>query len=290
MPDTNFPWKKTIDVVETIKKLVADSSYDLATPQTYGEFRALALMAAQELDGILESVSPTGCPCLKARRWTNDMRNTHQNDIVLYGRLCENLTATTHVEHGVLFNGFVSVRRDSGAEDVLPIGFHARAAGGDPYRYRGQMVRVVGEMRSYNRNDAEVGHRHRVTVWASDIRPTGENYGQSVRMEGVICKPPMYRVTPFGREVCDLMIAVDQHHRESYIPVICWGMTARRMVNAQVGDLVELQGRFQSRQYEKTLDAYTEKDGPVRVTRTAYEVSAKTCHVIGVVHRRLMAE
>ena len=212
----------------------------------------------------------------------------HKNDVVLYGRLLDDLTAVTSLGGNTYFNGFVAVRRDSGTVDVLPVQFSGRAAG-DPYRLRGRMVRAVGAMRSHTRSDAAGGHRHQVVLWAKDIRPTGEPYGQSVRMEGIICKPPVYRTTPFGREICDLMIAVNLANGTTcYIPVICWSLTARRMSFAKVGDMVELQGRFQSRQYEKTLDAYTEADGPVKVTRTAYEVSAKECRVIEA-QKRLVA-
>lgn len=213
----------------------------------------------------------------------------HKNDAVLYGRLSHNLTATANIGGAITYNTFITVRRDSGAEDHLPLSFPGHAAGSDPYRLRGQMVRVLGEMRSYNRSDADAGHRHRVTVWADDIQTTSEPYGQIVRMQGVICKPPYYRETP-TREVCDLMIAVDAPGKESYIPVICWGMTARRMANAQVGDMVEMEGRFQSREYKKKLDVFAANGEKVCVTRTAYEISAKTCRVIGMVRRRLIAE
>ena len=107
-----------------------------------------------------------------------------------------------------------------------------------------------------------------LTVFARDILEEEEETNPNViELEGYICKPPLYRTTPFKREICDLLLAVNRAYNKSdYIPCIAWGRNARYVNGLSVGDRIAIQGRIQSREYQKMTE-----EG--QVTKTAYEVS-----------------
>ncbi len=134
----------------------------------------------------------------------------------------------------------------------------------------GDCVEIEGQFRSYNSYE-NGGNRLVLTVFAKDIRPaedTEEKNPNSLFLNGFICKAPVYRTTPFGREITDLLLAVNRSYNKSdYIPVIAWGRNARFCKNINVGDNIKVWGRIQSRVYQKhiTEDEVMEK--------TAYEVS-----------------
>ena len=115
-----------------------------------------------------------------------------------------------------------------------------------------------------------------LTVFARDIvEPDDETNPNVIELEGYICKPPLYRTTPFKREICDVLLAVNRAYNKSdYIPCIAWGRNARYVNGLSVGDRIALQGRIQSREYQKM----TEEGG--QITKTAYEVSV--CRVTSV--------
>lgn len=128
-------------------------------------------------------------------------------------------------------------------------------------------VEVVGEVRSYN-NRSGVGSKLVITVLAREASPAppGEGENQLV-LSGVLCKPPIRRRTPLGREICDLLLAVNRPYgRADYLPCIAWGSLAVLCGGMKVGDHLRLEGRLQSRQYRKVVDGQ-------ETTRTAYEVS-----------------
>ena len=161
----------------------------------------------------------------------------------------------------------LSVPRLSGAEDLLPITLSERLMEGAALEV-GAPLAIEGQLRSYNKVIEGAG-RLLITAFAQRIAPmdTGENPNQ-VQLTGALCKPPSYRTTPFGREIADLMLAVNRAYGKSdYIPCITWGRTARFASHLNVGDKVQLLGRFQSRAYQKQLP-----DGTV-IGKTAYEVS-----------------
>ena len=107
-----------------------------------------------------------------------------------------------------------------------------------------------------------------LTVLAREIELTDEPDDNRVSLTGTLCKAPNPRVTPMGRDICDLMLAVNRRYgRSDYLPCICWGLRAREAAHWTVGTAVHLEGRFQSRSYLKLNE-----DGAER--RTAYEVSA----------------
>lgn len=161
----------------------------------------------------------------------------------------------------------LSVPRLSGAEDLLPITISERLMEGIALDV-GMPLRFEGQLRSYNKVVEGAG-RLLITGFAQRLLDpdTDENPNQ-VQLTGALCKPPSYRTTPFGREIADLMLAVNRAYGKSdYIPCITWGRTARFASHLRVGDRVTLLGRFQSRAYQKQLT-----DGTV-LNKTAYEVS-----------------
>lgn len=134
----------------------------------------------------------------------------------------------------------------------------------------GKEAEITGQFRSYNSyNDGE--NKLVLTVFAKDIKPkeceTDKN-PNSLYLNGFVCKEPIYRTTPFGREITDMLLAVNRTYNKSdYIPVIAWGRNARYSRSFNVGDKVKIWGRIQSREYQKKLEDETV------ITKTAYEVS-----------------
>jgi primosomal replication protein N len=125
---------------------------------------------------------------------------------------------------------------------------------------------LTGELRSFNNRRAE-GAKLVLTVFAREAEAGGEEDENLVALTGTLCKPPNLRVTPMGRDICDLMLAVNRRYgRSDYLPCICWGLKAREAACWDVGTQLRLEGRFQSRGYVKLTET-----GPVQ--RVAYEVS-----------------
>ena len=191
------------------------------------------------------------------------MNEPIRNDVRLEGLVPEP-PVLSHENHGTrFFRCQLSVPRLSGQEDLLPVllpeAMAARIQAGEPLRLRGQL-------RSFN-NRSGVGSRLVLTVYAMELEePTGEACNH-IYLTGALCKPPTFRKTPLGRSICDLMLAVSRKFgRADYLPVIAWGQLALRTAKLQVGDPLALEGRIQSRPYQKLTDA-----GPE--TRIAYEVS-----------------
>lgn len=128
-------------------------------------------------------------------------------------------------------------------------------------------LRVQGEVRSFNNRSGE-GARLVITVLARSIELCDGYDSNLVELRGTLCRPPKLRCTPMGRDICDLLLAVNRHYRRSdYLPCICWGRNAREAAHWPVGTAVQLAGRLQSRRYLKMTEDGTE-------ARTAYEVSA----------------
>ena len=126
---------------------------------------------------------------------------------------------------------------------------------------------VTGDVRSFN-NRRGPGAKLVITVFAHDITPCDEPYDRNlILLSGTLCKPPNLRTTPMGRDICDLMLAVNRHYgRSDYLPCITWGARACETALWDVGTRVSLEGRLQSRSYIKVLDTGA-------VERTAFEVS-----------------
>ena len=129
-------------------------------------------------------------------------------------------------------------------------------------------LRVRGQLRSFN-NRSGVGNRLVLTVYAQAMEPGSGEPCNRILLSGALCKPPIFRRTPLGRSICDLMLAVSRRYgRADYLPVIAWGQLAVQAARLQVGDTLSLEGRVQSRTYRKVLEDGTAQE------RVAYEVSA----------------
>ena len=185
--------------------------------------------------------------------------------------LCGALAAAprfSHLSRGERFFIFpVETRRLSGAVDTINV--VSREALLAALRIEeAERLCVQGELRSFN-NRREEGPKLVITVFARALSIVdGEEDVNSITLRGALCKQPVLRVTPMGRDICDLMVAVNRRcGRSDYLPCICWGARARTAALFDVGDGVELTGRVQSRQYIKLIDGEP-------VEKTAYEVSA----------------
>ena len=159
----------------------------------------------------------------------------------------------------------LDVRRLSGAVDTIHIiARQSLLEALEPVG--GGKLCVRGELRSFN-NKSGVGARLVITVFARELWLDDGEDENSIELTGVLCKRPNYRVTPMGREICDLMLAVRRRYgRSDYLPCIAWGVSARDAADWDVGSSVRLTGRIQSRAYQKLIDG-------VPVEKTAYEVS-----------------
>ena len=176
--------------------------------------------------------------------------------------------------HEVFGEGFylvnVSVNRLSDMVDIIPLMISERLV--DVTKdYRGRKIEVSGQFRSYNRHE-EKKNRLVLSVFAREVEFLDEEVENAktnqIFLDGYICKPPVYRKTPLGREIADLLIAVNRPYGKSdYIPCICWGRNARFASGFEVGGHAQIWGRIQSREYVKKLSE-TESE-----RRIAYEVS-----------------
>lgn len=192
------------------------------------------------------------------------------NQVTIMGEIISDFVFS----HEVFGEGFymvnVSVRRLSNSEDIIPLMISERLI--DVSRnYRGEFVMVAGQFRSYNRHD-ELKNRLVLSVFVREITFIDEEMDgaktNTILLDGYICKAPVYRKTPLGREIADLLLAVNRPYGKSdYIPCICWGRNARYASTFEVGEHVQIIGRIQSREYVKKItETETQK-------RTAYEVS-----------------
>ena len=191
----------------------------------------------------------------------------------------------SHEIYGERFYIFkLSIARLSGNADIIPITVSERLINDDMLK-EGNKLLVKGQFRSYNSYENEK-NKLILTVFAKDIveLKDEEEDSEFVKKDGVtnevvligyICKKPIYRQTPFGREIADLLLAVNRAYNKSdYIPSIAWGRNARFSQTLEVGTKVKVVGRVQSREYEKKYD-----DGRVE-TKIAYEVSIGSLEVV----------
>lgn len=192
------------------------------------------------------------------------------NRIVAAGRLEDAPVLSHEVMNEPFYTGTLLVRRLSGAIDRLPVTIPGKLLACVP-GIEDQLLVMSGQVRSYNKVIDGAG-RLMVTLFAQNISPAQENDTlNKVSLVGALCKPPIYRSTPFGREICDMMLAVNRAFGKSdYIPCIAWGRNAQYAARFNVGDKISLTGRLQSREYQKLLE-----NGEY-MTRNAYEVSAFT--------------
>ncbi|MDR1940366.1 MAG: single-stranded DNA-binding protein [Clostridiales bacterium] len=172
--------------------------------------------------------------------------------------------------HEVMGEGFyevnLKVKRLSEQYDILPITVSERLLA-DCHAEIGREISVYGQFRSYNKTDEEKS-RLMLTVFVREVGEPDEKQNPNIiTLTGYLCKPPVYRTTPFNREIADMLIAVNRAYNKSdYIPCIAWGRNARFVKSLPVGEKITVSGRIQSREYQKNID------GAI-IVRTAYEVS-----------------
>ena len=173
--------------------------------------------------------------------------------------------------HEVYGEGFyemnVLVKRLSGQGDILPVTVSERLIA-DKNLKVGVTINAIGQFRSYNKL-ADGKSKLMLTVFVRElISVVSVKNPNSIVLSGYVCKPPVYRTTPFNREIADVLIAVNRSYNKSdYIPCIAWGRNARFAKNLTVGEKIAIAGRIQSREYQKRIS-----DDDVKIM-TAYEVS-----------------
>ena len=210
---------------------------------------------------------------------TNYLEN---NQLVLVGKVTSD-KRFSHEIYGEKFYIFdLSVPRLSGNSDIIPITISERLLIERDINI-GDNITIEGQFRSYNSYENEK-NKLILTVFAKEIKfyneddefqPSKENISNEVTLVGYICKKPIYRKTPFGREIADLLLAVNRAYNKSdYIPCIAWGRNARFCENVAVGTEIKIVGRVQSRQYEKKYE-----DGTSEM-KVAYEVSIASLEVV----------
>lgn len=175
--------------------------------------------------------------------------------------------------HEIFGEGFYTVKllvnRLSNTDDVIPLMISERLIDVTG-EYIGQKIEAKGQFRSYNRHEESRNHLI-LSMFVREIEfidEVGTRKPNYIFLDGYICKPPVYRMTPLGREIADLLLAVNRAYGKSdYIPCICWGRNARFAGKLSVGERIQVWGRIQSREYQKKVG-----EDQV-VNRIAYEVS-----------------
>ena len=199
------------------------------------------------------------------------------NQVTIMGKIASEF----FYSHEIYGEGFymvdVEVERLSDSTDLIPVMVSERLLDVNQ-DYTGQLISVSGQFRSYNRHE-EKKNKLVLSVFAREIEfidQVDENTkSNQIFLDGYVCKETVYRKTPLGREIADLLIAVNRSYGKSdYIPCICWGRNARFASSFEVGEHVQILGRIQSREYiKKITDTESQK-------RTAYEVSGSKLECI----------
>ena len=194
------------------------------------------------------------------------------NAVTLRGTLCE-LPKLSHENHGKrFFHFYLKVPRLSGAVDTLRV-----IAQEDVLEQMdlssGEMITVTGQVRSHNQRTDGIRHLLIFVFATSIVAENGEPIND-VTIEGPLCREPIYRLTPLGREICDAMLAIPRaFHRADYLPCILWGRIAKMVSECHTRDVITIHGRLQSRIYTKMTDNGLQE-------RTAYEISALTAEIV----------
>lgn len=211
---------------------------------------------------------------------TNYLENNH---LILVGKVTSD-KRFSHEIYGEKFYIFdLEVPRLSGNADIIPITISERLLEAEELQI-GKKITVEGQFRSYNSYQNE-RNKLVLTVFAKDVKfienqdeeiqASKDFVSNEVTLNGYICKKPIYRQTPFGREIADLLLAVNRAYNKSdYIPCIAWGRNARFCENIEVGTEVKIVGRVQSRSYEKKYE-----DGTSEM-KIAYEVSISSLEIV----------
>lgn len=199
------------------------------------------------------------------------------NNVTVYGTVISKPEFSHEMYGEGFYTVYLEVTRLSDISDVLPITISERLIMGLNFDV-GSALLVEGQLRSYNKYQ-EGNNKLILTVFARNLKLTEQEVKNpnQIYLDGFICKKPIYRTTPFGREITDMLLAVNRPYNKSdYIPCIAWGRNARYSENLKVGDRIKIWGRIQSRNYQKKLSE------DEIITRTAYEVSISKMEVCNV--------
>lgn len=198
------------------------------------------------------------------------------NQVTLSGEIVSNFEFSHEVYGEGFYTAMLASERLSGEKDIIPIMISDRLVDAKA-DWTGRFVKVSGQFRSYNKHEGE-RNRLVLSVFVREFEEYEEmpfTYNDNnILLDGYICKQPTYRKTPLGREIADILLAVNRPYGKSdYIPTICWGRNARFASSLEVGTRLQIDGRIQSREYQKRIfdDEYE--------TRTAYEVSVSRLEV-----------
>lgn len=199
------------------------------------------------------------------------METTNDNIVILEGHFVQPPEFSHELFGEEFYTGLFSVNRLSESKDILNVTISKKLLPEDEQLY-GKYTKITGQLRSYNKI---VGSKNKLllTVFARELDFPDEKADEPnvIELTGYICKDPIYRMTPFGREITDLLMAVNrQFNKTDYIPVIAWGRNAKYTKNMQVGNMLKIVGRLQSRGYTKTYP-----DGRIE-EKVAYEVSSSS--------------
>ena len=201
------------------------------------------------------------------------------NMVTISGKIVSN-AEFSHEVYGEGFYFFIlEVPRLSDSSDKIPVTVSERLIDRQKLEI-GKVIEVEGQFRSYNNFNNNQGNRLILTVFAIDINFLEDEKKiknpNQIFLNGYVCKKPIYRTTPFGREITDILLAVNRPYNKSdYIPCISWGRNARYSEGLVVGDNIKVWGRIQSREYQKKAES-----GDV-IVKTAFEISVSKMEIIG---------
>lgn len=191
------------------------------------------------------------------------------NQAALAGEIITDFEYSHHVYGEGFYQAKIKVNRLSDVFDTIPIMVSDRLID-ITTSYIGKYVEVRGQFRSYNRHEDNRNHLV-LSLFVRELILIEELTGKKpnvIFLDGYICKEPVYRITPLGREITDVLLAVNRAYSKSdYIPCICWGRNARYASRLEIGDRIQFRGRIQSREYQKKIGE------DMMISRTAYEVS-----------------
>lgn len=191
------------------------------------------------------------------------------NNVEIGGEIIEEIKFSHEIYDEKFYKFLIKTKRLSEYEDILPVIISERLVNLEDIKV-GKIVKISGQFRSYNLQ-TETRNRLLLSIFVKEIEFTEDEKVLTLNdanFVGYICKEPVYRKTPLGREIADVLIAINRTYKKSdYVPCILWGRNAKFCETLNIGDLVKLNGRIQSRTYEKK-----NPDGEI-MKKTAYEVS-----------------
>lgn len=206
-------------------------------------------------------------------------RENENNQVTLSGEIVNNFEFTHEVYGEGFYTAMLASERTSGKKDIVPIMVSDRLVDTGA-EWMGRFVKLSGQFRSYNKHEGNRNHLI-LYVFVTEFEefeemPFSDNEN-NISLDGYICKHPIYRKTPLGREIADILLAVNRPYGKSdYIPCITWGRNARFAEGFEAGMRLQIFGRIQSRIYYKKM----ENGDPEPVERTTYEVSVSKLIVV----------